>query len=177
MPGTRQGPEKRPAWMHPQDLVLLLFDMRLSVPDPDWSDDDEFHTAAKDLCWMHDLLEDGIKEDGSRVTAEDLRAEGFDDVVVDGVIALSQVDGEEKAVYLGRLQAAPTIVSLVKCIDRVCNLREGSVSFKDKRWARYVDETRKYIFPLVSRVPGTYGKWLEAQLLAAIQLRPVVEVK
>lgn len=164
MPGTRHGENPRLAWEHPQDLVELLPQLPL------YRDMNRDH--LEQVAWMHDLLEDGKKGDGSRVTALDLLKEGFTRNVVEDVVTLSKDDTEEKAAYLERLYLGTTNALLVKCVDRICNLREGAVSFKLPRWTRYVAESEKYILPLTKQVHPAQGEWLEAELLAAISLRP-----
>lgn len=160
MPGTRQGPEKRKAWEHPQDLVRLI------------EAEMAYSTETLAVAWLHDILEDGRKEDGSPVTTDDLLGAGFPKAVVEDIKALSHREGEPKATYLERLKEASPRARIVKCVDRICNLREGKTAFKDRRWARYVGETFYFIFPLAEGLRE--GKWLQAELAKAAQARPVV---
>jgi len=181
MPGTRQGPGNRAAWEHPQDLVNLLLEMRgsftvsLSNGLNEVLSDEPF-SRILDIAWAHDLYEDGKKEDGSRVTAEDLRVEGFGLRVTNGVSMLSQSENEEKVQYLAGLTSKlDEETAIVKCIDRICNLHEGKDSFKDKRWARYINETQAYILPLLNLIRQPFKDWLKQHLLSAMIARPVVE--
>jgi (p)ppGpp synthase/HD superfamily hydrolase len=180
MPGTRQGPGNRAAWEHPQDLVNLLLEMRgsftvsLSNGLNEVLSDEPFD-RMRDIAWMHDLYEDGKKEDGSKVTAEDLRVEGFGVRVTNGVSMLSQSENEEKVQYLAGLTSKlDEETAIVKCVDRICNLREGKASFKDKRWARYINETQAYILPLLNLIRQPFKDWLKQHLLSAMAARPVV---
>jgi (p)ppGpp synthase/HD superfamily hydrolase len=165
MPGFRQtipGQAARRSWEHPQDLVKLLAERP-----------GEFSEAGqmKAVCiaWMHDLLEDGIKEDGKRVTKNDLIDE-FDLSVVRGVQELTHVDGTPKYRYLENLGKIEYIYKLVKCVDRICNLREGRQVFKPARWARYVGETQQYILPLTDPLRDGTNEWLKKLLLEAMAL-------
>ncbi len=182
MPGMRQGPEPRPAWMHPQDLVNLLESLLPDVGSaPAYGQaydkflaDIRARQAVIDIAWMHDLIEDGIKESNARVTKLDLSEQGFSIDVVDDIVSLSHKPGEEKVVYLATLVDVSPRAKLVKLVDRICNLREGKDSFKDKRWARYVSETNRYVLPLLESVAVPLQATLEAMLNEAIEARPVV---
>lgn len=181
MPGFRQGPGQRPAWMHPQDLVALLTELKDAFPIPAYGEEGygffggENFDDMVDVAWTHDLYEDGKKEDGSPVTWMDLSV-ALGALVADGVRDLSHKPDEEKIQYLTRLLEilGPTL-AIIKCVDRICNLREGVSSFKDARWARYVAETNDYIIPLLDRIPAPYQGWLRTRLVAARDARPVVE--
>jgi len=127
---------------------------------------------------MHDLIEDGRKEDGSRVIEADLTAEGIDYNIVFGVVSLTHDEAaDSKIAYLARLrQTLRFAEAKVKLADRICNLREGRTVFKDKRWARVINETNQYIVPLLELIEirdeqEQLRKWLSE----AIAARPVVE--
>lgn len=183
MPGFRQGPEKRPAWAHPQDLVLLLKELRAfqvkeaeqnAVSPSELFQIDLYYAQLYEIAWLHDLLEDGVREDGQKVQTEDLRFEGVPNSTIDSVLKLSQKEDESKIEYLSRLRdTLGARTATVKCVDRICNLREGSSSFKEARWARYVKETHDYILPLLDLIPGPEKGWLESRLQEALALRPV----
>lgn len=189
MRGVRQGPQPRSAWEHPADLAHLLSEVLLLSPLPEvggsepdlpvsvreHAEGQRYRDRLKALAWLHDIIEDGLKEDGTPVTVGDLRTEGVPEILIEDIVALSQVPGEEKTTYLARLDAADPGAKLVKVIDRICNLREGSACFKDKRWARYVDETGRYIMPLIDSIhEKPFQEPLRKMLVEAIALRPVV---
>lgn len=169
MLGTRQGPVPRPAWAHPQDLVELFKEL---------PGDRSFFMTERiiDTCWLHDIIEDGKKEDGSPVTQQDLILENVAFHTITDVVVLSQKPGEDKSAYLARLHdVTPNYVPfVVKSLDRICNLREGKSCFKDKRWARYVGETKDYIIPLTDRLKNPERDWLLSRLEAALTARPVI---
>lgn len=179
MPGTRQG-STRPAWAHPQDLVGMLYELKAACPTFDnGSNVYGSHLVFEDLvdiAWMHDLIEDGRKENGSPVRAGDLTEEGIGRASVEAVLALTHNEGEEKVEYLARLlKTLSPQVAVVKCVDRICNLREGAATFKDRRWARYVQETHDYIMPLLTLISEHERAWLKSHLDQGLAARPVVE--
>lgn len=173
MPGRREGPANRFAWEHPADLVRVLTTEIVPAGVPS----DELEKRIE-LAWLHDILEDGRKEDGSPVTMYDLMRE---QVIVEDVLAMTRrehpgQDGkpfsEPKEKYLARLKEASPRAKLVKCVDRICNLREGKAAFKDRRWIRYVGETYLFIYPLTEDLPvGAERNWLQAELVKAVQAR------
>lgn len=162
MPGFRQSSNRR-AWEHPEDLVTLL------------GERPRVKTATLlHVCWLHDIIEDGQKEDGKAVTQQDLFNEGFNFEVVTSVRALTHQKNEDKPAYLARLRDSSPgyTVRVVKSLDRICNLREGAPTFKGARWSRYVQETQDYILPLTDALPFDEKDWLRTHLLNAIALRP-----
>jgi (p)ppGpp synthase/HD superfamily hydrolase len=170
MLGYRQGPRnerRRSAWEHPQDLVTLLGEL----PNQDPTTQDHLVRVA----WLHDIIEDGDTGTGEPVTPDDLRKEGVAEAVIDDVVALTQDPKEDKPTYLARLHKASEKAKLVKCVDRICNLREGSRCFKDKRWARYIRETREYIIPLTQDLSESHRVWAIKLLEEAMVLRAVQE--
>ncbi len=166
IPGFRNGSD-RPAWKHPEDVANLV----RSVPGvrPDL----ETQGYLEALAWTHDLLEDGVKEDGARVTEEDLLAEGLPPEVVVGVRLLSKEPWMTEAWYARQVTGAPVLVQIVKCCDRIANLTEGAPVFKDKRWSNYVRETEAWILPMALAMSPPYGAWLANELKKRIAARSV----
>lgn len=170
MPGTRDGSD-RPAWKHPQDVVkmLTLAPGRTCAPHQD----EASHLLT--VAMLHDILEDGVKENGDRAGVDDLR--GFPDDVVADIVALTRGVGEPKLAYLARLPAASARVAEVKCADRLCNLIEGRKAFSNKRWIKYLGETYLYILPLTERVEQLTGAWLAREILKACASRKVESLR
>jgi len=88
---------------------------------------------AKAVAWLHDTLED------TALTADDLKAAGFDATVVDAVKALTKVKGEPYPVYMARLMASgSTLARVVKRADLLDHLRPAPVPYlPDKVVAKY----------------------------------------
>lgn len=166
MPGLRQGPAKRKAWEHPQDLVNLLTKEMDFIETP--AEEQERRIA---VAWLHDILEDGKKEGGSSVVVADLEAEGVPTEVIDDVLYLTAMGNKPKSEYLASLKHASTRAKLVKCVDRICNLREGKDAFKTKRWIRYVGETYYFIFPLAEELSTLERNFLRIELIKAVEAR------
>lgn len=122
--------------------------------------------------WLHDVLEDGYTSNMVLVTEEDLWENEVDPQVIQDVVLITRQPGESKEAYLSRLIDTPIQVRLLKCIDRVCNLRESPK--KDAAWwDKYSVSTRKYVLPL-ARSLHTEGwdSWAISILEHALTLRP-----
>lgn len=177
MKGTREGPGLRYAWEHPQDLVnMIMKEMPTTASE-------EEQAMRVEVAWLHDILEDGEKENGARVEAIYDLAKLTTPEVLEDVLCLTRRERNEmrsgrvemapepKEEYLSRFKGYSPRVRLVKCVDRICNLREGKTTFKDHRWIRYVGETYYFIYPLAKDLPE--GPWLQQELLKAAQARQV----
>ena len=68
----------------------------------------------KTVAYLHDVVED------TAVTLEDLRKEGFPDVIVEAVDAMTRRDGEQRDAYLKRVKNDP-IARKVKLADLTHN--------------------------------------------------------
>lgn len=176
MKGRREGSSGRRAWEHPADLVRVLTEeMPIIV-----GNGEELEKMVA-LAWLHDILEDGRKEDGTSVSMYNLQDEGVEEDIINDILALTQKtlrtrEGqfvpEEKSLYLARLKGKSPRARLVKCVDRICNLREGKDCFKTKRWIRYVGETYYFIYPLAEDLPIVAERnWLQLKLVEAVQAR------
>ena len=158
----------RSAWAHPQDLVRVIQEELVTC-----TSDKVVLDYLVRVAWLHDILEDGWKSEGVRVTEEDLWESDVDSQVIQDVVAISRKQGEEKNAYLARLIYAPMRVRLLKCIDRTCNLREAPK--KDAAWwDMYSDSTRRYILPLARSLSSSEGWdiWANSILEHALTLRP-----
>lgn len=164
MPGTREG-GSRSAWEHPADVVRVLTE---EIP---WRAAPAEMAERAVLGWLHDLLEDGVLESGTRVTHGDMSDAGIPDAIMSQVVELTKCE-DDKATYLARLKYATPRVRLVKCADRICNLREAAATFSDRRWIRYVGEAYYFIYPLANDL-GAEGLWLQDRLVEAVQARRV----
>lgn len=166
MLGTRNG-NGRSAWEHPADVAKLTGEV------PGVRGDEGSGPYMEALAWGHDLLEDGVKENGAAVTAEDLRAAGVPEHVVFGLTLLTKEKFETTHGYYRKLDGAPDLVRIVKCCDRIANLREAAPVFTESRWKKYVEETKGFTMALTLDMPAPYGKWLAEKMEAAMAVRPV----
>jgi (p)ppGpp synthase/HD superfamily hydrolase len=163
MHGKRHG-SGRYAWEHPGDVVKYL--QRLGVGD----------AQILATAWLHDVLEDGTLEgypvDYSSILDELIRDYGEEDLptrVMNDVMCLSHQTNEPKSAYLSNLATVSEDARLVKCADRICNLREGVDTFKRDRWIRYIGETYYFIYPLTKGLE--HQEVLQKDLLAAAGAR------
>jgi (p)ppGpp synthase/HD superfamily hydrolase len=168
MLGTRgKGSDKRPAWSHPQDVVNAITN---EMPG--------YHTQRSTLiqiAWLHDVIEDGKLPNGDRPSVQSLFEAHIPMEVAFGVGALTYLEGGSKSriEYLVGLGKLTEVATIVKCVDRLCNLREGVGTFKDKRWIRYVGETLLFIHPLTEKLAQDTRIWLSGELLRTIDRRPL----
>ena len=150
MRGKRKNSE-REAWRHPEDVVKLV--------DEFYQDKDrirpDYISLLKTIAWLHDILEDGLKEvrhanvDGvDSVRVSDLEEAGFEENVIMNVKLLTRERGETKRQYLFMLgQSDREKAKIVKVLDRVANLREGKETMSDQWLKEYRRETLLYIVP------------------------------
>jgi (p)ppGpp synthase/HD superfamily hydrolase len=162
------GGTPRSAWAHPQDIVRVIQEELVTCT----SDAIVLNYLVR-VAWLHDVLEDGWKSEGVRVTEDDLWMSDVDSQVIQDVVAISRAPGEEKNAYLARLIHTSMRVKLLKCIDRTCNLRDSPK--KDNAWwDMYSASTRKYILPLARSLHVSEGwdVWATSILEHALTLRP-----
>lgn len=158
----------RSAWAHPQDVVQVIQEeLAMVLPDV------HVLNYLVRVAWLHDVLEDGCKDEEIPVTEKDLWDKGVEPQVIQDVVHISRHPGEEKEVYLARLINTPMQVRLLKCIDRACVLRE-SPKMGATWWDEYSSSTRKFILPLARSLRPSAGwdTWAVGLLEHALELRP-----
>lgn len=158
MAGTRDG-SGRPAWKHAEDVAETVQSYGWIHPE-DW----RFWVC---VAWLHDLLEDVGGMTLQRL-AEELIAGGIlphrAKALADSVRILSKSKGETEE-YFQRIQdCGQWQLSLIKILDRLANLTEGRKVFVRKRWNAYVEETERYVVPLVANVDSMLQERLLLQL-------------
>jgi hypothetical protein len=63
-------------------------------------------------------------------------------------------------------------LSLIKILDRIANLGEGSQVFPRKRWIAYVEETKQHVVPLIANIDANLCERLLLELGYAMVDRP-----
>lgn len=156
--GTRKGSD-RPAHTHPGDVVKILDEL----PGARSNNEREWLAA---VAWLHDVIEDGISETGSQITSAALIAEGIPTDIAEAVETLSKTDAETKEHYLRRLARCHTKIRMIKCADRLANLRELRTTHgtDNSWWRKYASETERLIVPLLDELPETEQRWLRREL-------------
>lgn len=120
---------------------------------------------------LHDVVED------CDVTTEEL---DVNDVIKDAVRAVSfeVQDGmskeESKKVYYDYI-GKNKLASVVKLLDRCNNVSTMATGFTPNKIAKYVDETEKYVLPLLDIVKREYDEYYDATFLIKYQIFSVLE--
>jgi (p)ppGpp synthase/HD superfamily hydrolase len=92
---------------------------------------------ARIVALLHDVIED------SNLSADDLRAAGFSDTVVDAVLRLTHREGEPYAAYVVRCAGSP-IAKAVKMADLEDNARPSRALLRPDRIEPDMQRLRKY---------------------------------
>ncbi len=132
----RDGRDNAPYISHPLRVALIL------AEEAGRTDGDLLSVAL-----LHDVLED------TRVSMEAMRdAMGAD--ITNAVEVLTKEDvpsggkaARDSAYYAGIINGGE-IARLVKCADRLDNLRGIKTLNDPERWEKYVKETREHILPI-----------------------------
>ena len=163
MPGCRMK-SNRPAWSHPEDVAKLVEACPLEGSLKDF---------ALQIAWLHDIIEDGVKEDGSPVTYQDLIAEGVPHLVVKEVDLLSKKEGQPRWDYYHLIAHKGTGLAItVKILDRAANLKEGSETFGRRWFFNYRRDARLDFKPLLNFIDDPKLKgWLEERLDEAMNTK------
>ena len=66
-------------------------------------------------------------------------------------------------------------MSSIKVIDRCNNVSTMAGCFKDEKLAEYIDETEKYVFPLLSRIKQTWPEYNNVVFLVKYHMLSVLE--
>lgn len=83
----------------------------------------------KPIAWLHDVVED------TKVTLEDLKAEGFPTYILDAVDVLTHKNKEPNVTYWKRILTNPDAV-IVKLRDIEDNLAETPSEYAREKYAR-----------------------------------------
>lgn len=151
--------EKIPYVIHP--LMMACHAFALGI------DSDDLIAAIL----LHDVVED------CDVTTEEL---DVNDVIKEAVRAVSfeVQDGmskeESKKVYYDQI-GKNKLASVVKLLDRCNNVSTMATGFTPNKIARYVDETEKYVLPLLDIVKREYDEYYDATFLIKYQIFSVLE--
>lgn len=160
MKGTRND-EKTPAWQHPIDVMIVAREMTVSCGEHMYME--EIETVAL----LHDIIED------SEVTPQQLCSQ-FGQDIANAVLRLTKTPGcrfgtPELVDYFYKIinsndGKVAEIAKIVKCCDRIANLREAHGVFEPYRLERYIFETKMFVIPIAMSVEPQWGNWLVKQL-------------
>ena len=152
----RDGAQAVPYIIHPLTMVCHALAMGIT-------DDDVLSTIL-----LHDVVEDcGVKID-------ELPA---NETVREAVQLLSYPADVDKAKikpdYYARIQEN-SIACLVKCLDRCNNLSTMAIGFSREKMATYVQETEKYVFPLLKQLKDVWVQYNNASWLLSYQIKSLL---
>ncbi len=156
---VRKGEDKVPYIYHP--LLLTCHALSLGL------DEDNLLSA----CLLHDVCED------CEVLVDELPT---NDVTKEAVALLTKdkevtrASEEGLASYYNKI-SENRIASIVKILDRCNNISSMTTSFTDKRMAQYIQETEKYIYPLMDKTANEYPEHSNQIFLIKYHMTSVVE--
>ena len=155
----RKGPEKAAYIVHPLTLAAQAISLGIG---------DDIVISA---CLLHDVLED------SDATADDLNVNAD---IIEAVELVSfdentaSTKEEAKRIYFEKIAENP-IASIVKVLDRCNNISNMSKAFSCEKMKNYLEETYRYILPLIDKLEAAYadrnGAWFAVKyhMLAVLE--------
>lgn len=161
----RKGDDKIPYIIHP--LTVAFHAISLGIMD------DSLVAAGL----LHDVLEDCAHKGA---TPENLLEKGISAEIVDIIVLLTFIEiddmtkDESKAVYFDKIGKNQT-ASIIKLLDRCNNLSTMFSAFSTKKMEEYIDETEKYILPILEKRKGEDSELELDYFLLEYQLTSVIE--
>ena len=114
---------------------------------------------------LHDVCED------CEVNPEELPVS---EQVQHAVSLLTKKDGMKTEDYYRRIAEDPT-AAIVKALDRCNNLSTMMLGFSREKIIEYVDETQKYVLPLLDHIKKEYSQYYDAAFVLKYQILAVLE--
>jgi GTP pyrophosphokinase len=132
------------------------------------------HIATDDLIsaiLLHDVVED------CGVSPEELPVNEETRHVVE-LLTFKILPGltrrESKKIYFDRIAENRT-ATMVKVLDRCNNISGMATCFTSHRMADYIDETEKYVMPLLDKLKYTYTEYNDVSFLLKYHMKSVLE--
>jgi len=123
------------------------------------------------VCLLHDVLED------TEATPSDLQ---MPDEITNAVRLLTRdkVMEEERSdalyIYYDNISRS-RIASIVKLLDRCNNISTMATAFSAEKMAEYIDETEKYLMPLLDKVKHEYDEYYNTTFILKYHMKSVIE--
>ena len=156
---VRKGEQKNVAYInHPLTMVCQALSMRIY--------DDDILTALL----LHDVVEDTDTALSALPVSEEARE----------LVRLMTKDPQPKdkeaakKAYYTALMEHPK-AALVKCFDRVNNLSNMALGFTRDHMAEYVEETEKYVVPLIRALKDNAPEYTDPCWLLSYQMYSLLE--
>lgn len=114
---------------------------------------DRVHSSkAKAVAYLHDIIED------TNITASDLYKKGIPSDVVEAVVAMTHLNGEDYFEYINRLKKNK-LAKEVKLVDLEHNMDLSRIKNPSDRDYRRLDKYRKAKEILLNRYNIEYSLW------------------
>ncbi len=156
---VRKGEDAVPYIYHP--LLLTCHALALG-----FEEDDLLST-----CLLHDVCEDcGVKPEDLDVNEETRTAVAL----LTKNKEVTKASEEGLKAYYDAL-SENRIASIVKLLDRCNNVSGMATSFTEKHMAQYIQETEKYIYPLMSLTSDKYPEYSNQIFLIKYHMTSVIE--
>lgn len=157
---TRKGITGRvPYIVHPLTMACHCFALGLA-------DDEIIPTML-----LHDVIEDcgvGLEE----LPVSDTVREAIDKLTFE--VREGETWEEAKARYYAAMTGNKT-ATIVKAFDRCNNISTMALGFSKKKMFQYIDETEKYVLPLLNQIKHQYPECYNAAYLIKYHLLSVLE--
>lgn len=155
----RKGKDGVPYIIHP--LMMSCHAFALGI-----GDDEVIAT-----CLLHDVVED------CDVIAEELPV-SLEVKTAVTLLSFQNLEGlskeESKKRYYEKIKEN-RLASIVKLLDRCNNISTMATGFKPEKMAAYIDETEKYVMPLLNLVKHEYDEYYNVAFLLKYQMKSVIE--
>ena len=156
---TRKGKEHVPYIYHP--LTAACHALALGI------EEDDILAAVL----LHDVCEDcGVEPEALPVN------ENIQKTVAEVTFRIFPGESREQAKerYFRNISCSRNAI-VVKILDRCHNISTMATGFPRERMAAYIDETEKYVLPLVNLLKVTYPEFYNAAFLLKYQMMSVLE--
>ena len=152
---VRKGTEAIPYVYHP--LLMCCHALALGL------DDDVIVSTAL----LHDVCED------CNVTIGELPADDETKLAVSLLTKSNAKTPEAKQQYFAAIAKNP-IATMVKLLDRCCNVSGMAVGFSHKKLVEYINETEMYFYPLMQQAKTDYPQYSNQIFLIKYHMTSVV---
>lgn len=155
----RKGKDKIPYIYHP--LMLSCHALALGL-----GEDEIIATAL-----LHDVLEDCMATEDELPVSDDIKQ-------AVQLLTFKVKDGESredaKSTYYKKI-SENRIASIVKVLDRCNNISTMATGFSRESMVKYIDETEKYVMPVLDVVKHQYPECYNATFVLKYHMRSLLE--
>lgn len=154
----RKGPGEVPYINHPLTMACHALALGLN---------DDVVAAAL----LHDVCEDcGVKPE--ELPAGDAVREAVGKVTFS--VQAGESHAQAKARYYARIAENP-VAAVVKVMDRCNNVSMMATAFTREKMIEYIEETERYVLPLIDRIKDSWPEYYNAAFLLKYQICSILE--